>query len=130
MQLKKIWAGRIESTSNGTELKYELPARAGGRMVKGVNYQVKFVQKFGDTNLRIQVELNHSPDGTANVPHSTPITYANGDPGAMVPSLLSGDSDPTRMIGEYLHPIVKIKANAGGALQAAYVEVFEMRKPF
>lgn len=130
MMFRKIWSGRIDSTSAGGELAYLLPPRAGGHMVKGANYQVKFVQKIGDTNLRIQLELQHGPDGTIAVAHSIPIPYAGGDPGATMPALLSGDADLTKIIGEYLHPILKIKANAGGALQAAVVEVFEMRKPF
>lgn len=99
-------------------------------MLKGVNYQIKFVQKFGDTNLRVALELFHGPDGTVSVLHSVPITYAAGDPGATMPALLSGDADQSKMVSEFLHPVIKIKANAGGALQAAMIEVFEMRKPF
>ena len=44
--------------------------------------------------------------------------------------LLVGDSDPDKMIGEFLMAVIKIKASTGTTPQWASVELFEMRKPF
>ena len=97
-------------------------------MCKVVNYQVKVVQSDGTDNIRLSVELRHSPDGTVSALHSNPLSAAN--PGVLVPVLLSGDADSSKILGEFLHPVLKVKhASTGGAVWAV-VEVFELRKPF
>ena len=128
MELRKIFSGRLDSLANGGEASYPLTPRAGGRMCKVVNYQVKVIQHDGSDNIRLSVELRHSPDGTASALHS--LALNGGNPGTTLPALLSGDADTTRIIGEVLHPILKIKHNSAGGAVWAMVEVFELRKPF
>jgi hypothetical protein len=77
-------------------------------------------------NAKAGLTLNHGPDGKVTVLHSTPIAVAV--PGA-VPSLLSGDADSTKVLGEWLHPIVSAASTAATA-EWLIVEVYEMRKPF
>lgn len=118
----------IESGPLGEEAIIKLDPTPGGRACKVVNYQVKFIQTGGDSALRFELELRHGPDGTISTLHSTPIQYSSLGP---VPELKSGDADQTKIIGEYLHPVIKIKANAGSTVkQTATIEVFELRKPF
>lgn len=69
----------------------------------------------------------HGPDGDLFAAHSVPIGYSSVTD---VPSILSGDSDSAKMVGEYRRALVKIKANTGSTAQWAVVEVFELLKPF
>lgn len=128
MELKLIFAGRIDSLANGAEAAYTLKPRGGGRFVKCVNYQVKVTQHDGSDNVRLTVDVRHSPDGTASAVHSTAISSVN--PGAVLPALVSGDGDLVKMLGEFVHPILKIKHTSAGGAVWAFVEVYEMRKPF
>lgn len=128
MEVRKIFSGRIDSLNSGAEATYTLTPRGGGRMCKVVNYQVKVIQHDGSDNIRITVDLRHSPDGTASAVHSTAINA--GNPGTTLPALLSGDADITKIVGEVLHPILKIKHTSTGGAVWAMVEVFELRKPF
>jgi len=124
-----VWEGWIESESNGNLKSYELPARQRGRMVKVVHYDVVVVQSTGD-NVRLSFELKHGPDGVAKTAHSTLMSSVN--PGTAYPALVSGDADATKILSEWLPPIVKIADSAApsGNTQRAYVRVYEMRKPF
>ena len=126
MQFKKILdATRIDSNSDGTERTIKLSPSSGGRMVKNVQYMLK-VNVSSGANVRLTVELWHGPDGLLSILHSTPINA--GDPTAS--GLLVGDADSTKVIGEFLLVVVKIKDTAVTTAQWAAVELFEMRKPF
>jgi len=130
MQLIRIANLRIDSQGNGAEQVYKLAPRGGGRMLKTVQYSVKMLQTSGGSDIRISVELRQSPDGTVDAPHSVPINL--GNPGPNPPALLVGDADQNKIVGEYLHPVLKIQHAAGSSGSAvwAMVELFEMRKPF
>lgn len=126
MQFKKIYGpARIDSHGNGAEQTIKLSPTPGGRMVKNVQYMCKVLASSGP-NVRITVELWHSPDGALARLHSVIINAA--DPSTE--PLLVGDSDPTKMIGEFLMAVIKIKDSANTTAQWASVELFEMRKPF
>ena len=126
MQFKKIYGpARIDSQSNGAEQTVKLSPTPGGRMVKNVQYMCKVLASSG-ANVRISIELWHSPDGGLSRLHSAPISGA--DPSA--DPLLVGDSDPNKMIGEFLMAVIKIKDSANTTAQWASIELFEMRKPF
>lgn len=130
MVFKLIFQARIDSQSTGGESTIPFPPRNGGRACKQVNYQVVVRLSDGSVNTRITLVLNHGPDGAVSTLHSTPISLV--DPTTTLPSVMSGDSDATKMIGEWLHPILKIKHvnGAGNSLVWAVVEVYELRKAF
>ena len=94
-------------------------------MAKNVQYMCKVGASSG-ANVRITVELWHGPDGLVSVLHSTPINA--GDPTSS--GLLVGDADSTKVLGEFLLVVVKIKDSALTTAQWASIELFEMRKPF
>ena len=124
----KVFEGRIDSLAGGPEATVKIRPRGGGRMARVAQYMVKVIQSDGSDNIRLTLALEHSPDGQFSVAHSTPISAAN--PGTGIPALLVGDADSTKILGEYLHPILKIKhATTAGAVWAR-VDVYEMRKPF
>ena len=126
MQFKKIFGpARIDSQNNGAEQTIKLSPVAGGSLIKNVQYMCKVASASG-ANVRITIELWHGPDGLASVLHSTPINAA--DPSSS--GLLVGDCDTSKMIGEFLLPVIKIKDSALTTAQWAIVEIFEMRKPF
>ncbi len=129
MQTKKI-AGpfRIDSQASGAEAAINLPAAPGGKRIKNAHYAVKILSCSDTTNTRITLDLQHGPDGTVSAFHSSPI--ANALSASTFPNLVTGDSDSTKMIGEYLHPVLKIKHNTTGGPVSAMVEVYETRKPF
>ncbi|MFZ5478768.1 MAG: hypothetical protein ACOZNI_18495 [Myxococcota bacterium] len=127
MLFKKIFEGRVFSASNGTAAQVKLPVTNGGRNCKVVQYMVKTVQTSGSA-ARITVELWHGPDGTTFVQlGTTPINTQ--DPGTSLPSVLAGDTGSS-VVGEYLLPIVKVTDGVASNQQWAYIEVYEMRKPF
>ncbi len=99
-------------------MSYRLPARKGGRMAKVAMYMVKVLNANDTTNVRVTVDLEHGPDGQVSVLHSVCINAAN--PGGTFPTVLSGQADTSIVIGEWLHPVIKI----------AHQAVFEMRQPF
>lgn len=129
MVLSKLFEGRIDSGAAGAEATIRLKPRPGGRMCKVVRYDVKVIASSGD-NVRITVALECGPDGTASAPHSTPINAAA--PGSTFPAVVTGDADPAKIIGEWLHVALKIKDSAQPPTTAqwAMIEVYELRKPF
>lgn len=130
MVLRKVFSGRIDSLPSGAEAIIQLPGVSGGRLCKGALYQLRMVASDGSDNIRLAVDLHHSPDGGQPAFHSTCIASAN--PGQLPGALLSGNCNVDLMVGEYLHPAMKIKHSSGGAGSAvwAMVELWEMRKPF
>lgn len=128
MQFRLIFDGRIDSLAGGAEATIRLAPSSGGRMCRVAQYMVKVVQSDGSDNIRITVALEHGPDGVVSGLHSTPIPAQN--PGTTVPALLIGDADVSKVIGEYLHVLLKIKHATAAAPVWARVQVFEMRKPF
>lgn len=96
-------------------------------MCKVAHYDVRVIASSGD-NVRITVELWHSPDGQVPSFHSVAINAAN--PGTSLPALVSGDADQSKIIGDALHVVLKIKDSAQANAQWALIEVFELRKPF
>jgi hypothetical protein len=112
--------------TGGQETQYKLKARPGGRLCKGVNYMVKVIA-VSSTQAKVGITLDHGPDGQVSRNHSIPIatTQLTGTNAA----LLSGDSDPAKMLGEYLHPIVTCISNDASPCWAV-IEVYELRKPF
>jgi hypothetical protein len=127
MEFEKIFSGRIDSKSNGQDGTLKLSGRPGGRKCKVAQVMIKVVDASG-ANVRISAELWHGPDGTVSTLHSTPINA--GDPGTGLPNVLSGDADANKIIGEYLHWVLKIKDSAVTTAQWAFVEVYEMRKAY
>ena len=99
-------------------------------MCKGALYQLRMIASEGSDNIRLGVDLHHSPDGGQPAFHS--VCIASTNPGQLPGVLLSGNSDMDKMIGEFLHPATKIKHKdgAGGSAVWAMVELWEMRKPF
>lgn len=125
MMFRKI-AGpfRVDGGSD-TEIGYPLTPSGGGRMCKSVQYMIKVIATSSPTNSKLGLKLNHGPDGMVSAPHSSPIaSTATGN----APSLLVGDADSSKIIGEYLHVIVT--AFGVGGPSSAMIEVYEMRKPF
>lgn len=102
------------------------PPRPGGRLCKNVQYMVKVVASSSD-QAKVGLFLDHGPDGTVSKLHSTPIALTQLTGGNAL--LLVGDSDSTKIIGEFLHPVVNCLSNDANACWAL-VEIFEMRKPF
>lgn len=123
MTFKRIFGPARVDGSSGGGTDYTLPPSAGGSQCKTVQYMLKVVQTDDGVNCLLSVKLNHGPDGTVTKNHSTPIASTAA---GTAPNLLVGDADTSKIIGEYLHPIL----NVVGAGHWATVEVFEMRKPF
>ena len=128
MTFKKIFTGRLDSGSTGQETTYVMPPSSGGRSCKVVQFMVKVLQASSTTNVRISVDLYQSPDGTVSTLHSTAIS--SGDPGATFPSLLTGDCDTSKIVGEVLIPRIRIKDSATTNAMSAVIELYELRKPF
>src|ERR1041385_8492347 len=107
---------RIDSTAGGGQKDYELMSSSGGREHKTANYMVKILGLSG-ANAKVGLSLNHGPDGKVSVAHSTPIAVAVP---STAPSVMSGDADTTKVLGEYLHPVVSC-ASTGATAEWAIV---------
>jgi hypothetical protein len=103
---------------------YPLTARSGGRSCKVAQYWIKVIA--ASSNATLGLGLEHGPDGNLFVLHSNVISLAAP---ASIPGLLVGDADDTKIIGEYLRPVVNIVSNDASVCWAV-IEVYEMRKPF
>lgn len=122
---KLVGVATFSSGPNGEALEYQVAASAGGHTVKNVGYMIKVIQKSSG-NAKCGLRLDHGPDGTARITHSTPIAVAT-IPGL---GLVAGDTTNTSaMLMEWLHPIV-IAQSADSSQQSFTAEVYEMRKPF
>jgi hypothetical protein len=130
MLFRKIFEGRVYSQSNGNPGAIKLPVSKGGSMCKIIQYMVKTFQTSG-TNTRVTVEVFQGPDATTftSAPLATPVNA--GNPGATLPSVLVGDTGAA-VVGEFLLPVVSVSDSAApsGQQQWAWVEVYELRKPF
>jgi hypothetical protein len=126
MVFELVWEGWIECESNGNRKAYDLPRRSGGRNAKVVHYDVVVVQSSG-ANVRLSLDLKHGPDGVAKTTHST--VFASQAPGVSYPALVAGDADASRILSEWLHPVLSI-ASTAATLERALIKVYELRKPF
>jgi len=124
MQFRKIFGpARLDGSTTGTD--YPLPPMAGGKSFKVANYMVKVVATSDSANCKIALALKHGPDGTVWAVHSAAIaSTATGT----APSVLSGDADTSKIIGEFRQPIVTVLGIGGP--HWAVVEIFEITKPF
>jgi len=118
---------RIDSGPAGAEATIRVPIRKVGASYKACNYGLR-VDASSGANVRLTVEVVHGPDGSVTTTHSTPINA--GDPTTTLPSLLSGDTDSTKILGDYLAVNIKIKDVALTTIQWAVVTLFETGKPF
>lgn len=116
---------RAECGANGEDQKIELAPEAGGHMVKVVNYMAVIKQK-SSAAVEFGLDLDHGPDGRNHLTHSTPITQAAVGAGV---TLRSGDSDSTKVIGEWLHPTALV-GSTGATREWVVFDLYEMRKPF
>jgi hypothetical protein len=124
---KLIASLRVDGpATGGQETLYKLTPLRGGRVCKQANYQIKIVA-VSSNQAKVGLKLEHGPDGTVSVLHSTPIatTQITGANAA----LLNGDSDGTKMIGNFLHPIVACISNDANPCWAV-IEVYQLLKPF
>jgi Tfp pilus tip-associated adhesin PilY1 len=117
---------RVECNQDGTARSYKLKARAGGRMAKGVHFDVK-VLASSSTNARLSLDLLHGPEEGVLGLHSTPIV--NADSGAVFPTVVQGQSDQSKMLSEYLGVVVK-PSSSGASLHWLEIEIYQMRKPY
>lgn len=127
MLFKLIAEITMESKADATIVEYRLPPTPGGRMCRQVNYMAEVIWASDPANAKVGLKLNHGPNGGVSTLHSTPITPVV--PSA-VPGVNSGDSDSTKMIGEWLHPVATIQGPSAGPAQRATVRFYELRKPF
>jgi len=122
----KVFEGRIDTTNVGGLNTYFGRPVSAGSYCKVAQVMIEVVQDSGP-EVRIKAELEQGPNGDTWILHSTPITSAA--PPALKPSLMVGDADETKILGEYLR--VNIEANSNEANpQWAFVKVYLMRKPF
>jgi hypothetical protein len=129
---KKIFSGRIDSASNGSELTYELDAAPGGRACKVVLYSLKVIQSSGNV-VRLSIDLQTGPDGDVFGPIRAILT--DWQSGTTMPTVNEGasgtpDTDASDVLGEWLRVSLKIKDAQTTAAQWAMVELWETRKPF
>ena len=126
MQFRKVAGPQAFSTGpNGEAVEVPLPASAGGHMVKGMGFMIKFLGNTG-ANARAGLRLDHGPDGAAWVAHSTPIAVAAIPAGG----LSHGDTyGTTAMIQEVTRGVLLVQSNNATA-QGFTAEIYEMRKPF
>lgn len=126
MQFRKIAGPQVFSTgAGGAAAEFPLPVSAGGRMVKGMGYLIKFLGNSG-ANARAGLRLDNGPDGTAWVTHSTPIAVAAIPAGG----LSQGDTYAvTTMIQEVTRGVLLCQSNDAN-VQYFTAEIYEMRKPF
>lgn len=118
---KIVTLTRLECGTNGAVFNIPLPPSPGGRSCKVVQYMAK-VTSFGGTPT-LGMVIAHGPDGAVSAPQIT-INPA----GVPASHLYVFDSDATKILGEWLHPVLTV----GGAATGDYlvVELFELRKPF
>ena len=109
----------------GAATTYAQAPRSGGRSAKVAQYAVKVIA--GSSNAKVGVILEHGPDGDVFITHSTPLT-PTAIPGTL-PGLLIGDADDTKILCEYLRPVLTC-ISADASVCWAMIEVYEMRKPF
>lgn len=124
---KLIASMRFDGTgSGGNGISYKLKPRGGGRLCKNAQYMIKIIAVSSDQT-KLKLDLEHGPDGTVSRPHSTPIVLTQLTSTNAL--LLVGDADQTKILGEYLHPIIFCISNDANPCWAV-VEIYEMRKPF
>ncbi|MCA1974692.1 MAG: hypothetical protein LDL44_17820 [Caenispirillum sp.] len=114
---------RVTSGSGGTLAEYMLDGRPGGHTVKRINYQVVIRQKSSD-NVKVGVRLYHGPDGKNFLLQSTPIASTTVGAGVV---LLNGDSDATKMIGEYT--AAAPTCEGAGNQEWANIDIYEIQSP-
>lgn len=126
MYYRKIASNlRVTCGANGAIVDLNLDPVWGGHTMKQVNFQIDVRQKSSTTAMA-GLKLKHGPNGDKYLDHSTPIasTILAG-----APDLLNGDSDPAKMLGEVLLPVVTIASNAA-QMEWATVDVYMVAKPF
>lgn len=116
---------RVECGASGEDVAVELSPSAGGHLVRVINFMLVVKQKSSDA-VELGMKLNHGPDGKNHITHSTPIGQAAVGAGI---TLKSGDSDSTKVIGEWLHPIALV-GSTGATREWVVFDAYEMRKPF
>lgn len=107
-----------------TAVEFRLQPTAGGRSCLAAMMQLK-IHNRSSANVTVGIRLEHSPDGSVSDVHSTPRTTATL--AFAPPCVVSGDSDASKMLGEYLHWVIIVGGGAGEWIQ---FEAFEMRKAF
>ena len=113
---------RVVCGASGGDIEFPLPPSPGGRACKVVQYMAK-ISQFGGSGPKLGMKINHGPDGTVNATHTSIASAA-----VPVTNLYVFDSDGTKILGEFLHPILVVGGAATG--DSLVVEVYEMRKPF
>lgn len=120
--MKKILGPtRVVCGTPGTALETALPPSPGGRACKVVQFMAKVSAFTGAPKLGMKI--NHGPDGVVNATHTLIGTVVV--PGS---NLFVFDSDASKILGEYIHPILLVDGAATG--DSMVVELFELRKPF
>ena len=105
---------RVECGAGGEDTEITLKPRPGGRAARGVNYMVLVTQKSSNA-VEVGLKLNHGPNGINSLQHSIPIAQV----AITTNTLLSGDSDATKILGEWLHPIILVGSTGGTCLSAS-----------
>lgn len=127
MLFNLIASMRVDGPATGGQVTgFKLKPRAGGRSCKNVQYMIKILA-VSSNQAKVGLDLQHGPDGSVSVAHSTPITVTQLT-GANA-NLLVGDADSTKILGEYLHVVINCISFDANPCWAT-VEIYEMRKPF
>jgi hypothetical protein len=111
----------------GTWKEFALPALDGGQSAEFVTYFALIHAMSSTTNVQLELRLDCSPDGGTAKPHTTQVIA-----GATIPSrplLRWGDGDHSKLLGEFLHPVIRVQT-VDGAAQFVVVELWELRHGF
>lgn len=112
--------------TGGQETFYRLQPSRSGRLCKQANFQIKVIAS-SSSQAKVGLRLEHGPDGTVSVLHSVPIPTTQLTGGNAL--LLNGDSDASKMLGNFLHPVITCISNDASPCWAV-IEVYQLLKPF
>ncbi len=127
MVLRRVFGPTRIDCAGSAYVVYQIPGRRGGLTAKVAQYSIVTLGSSGSA-VNLTLDLEHGPNGQAYVLHSTPIS--NGAPGTAYPALLVGDANTSIILGDWLRPVVKIRDGSANQPQWAFIEVYEMLKPF
>jgi hypothetical protein len=125
---------RIDASSM-TINEYRLRPKPGGRACKTLQYMVKVIKSSG-ANCQVGLGVQHGPDGDVFLPLDDQIIPMTLVSGASTDALVleghvgQDDGSNTKVVGEWILPILKINHDSGTGDVWAVVELFEMRKPY